>query len=77
MECNTSSVDQQQLFDQHVQLVTAVYGRARLQSLAERHAQEAASQFPHSPFQQLATMESNFDFNDDFYIGLKRTYSLQ
>jgi len=27
---------------------------------------------PSFPFQQLATMESNFDFNDDFTLGSKK-----
>jgi hypothetical protein len=43
----------------HQEPSTVVYGRARLQSLAERHSQEAGSQFRHDLILQLATMESN------------------
>ena len=60
-----------------LQLVTAVSGQSHPKSLGERHSQEAASQLSHGLFLQLATMESNFDFNDEFCLGLRRTYSLQ
>jgi hypothetical protein len=78
MKCSTNSVAQQRLHCQQIQLATAVYGRGYLQSLGERHSQEAASLFPHCLFLRLATMESNSEFNKKFMdLRLRRTYSLQ
>jgi hypothetical protein len=56
--------------------VTAVSGQARLQSLAERHVEEAAVQRGNHLFLQLVTMESNSDFKKKYDFRLRRTYSL-
>jgi hypothetical protein len=60
-----------------LQLVSAVSGYTHLQSLGERHFGEAAAQLSHRLFPQLATMESNSDFNKEPYLKARRkTYSL-
>ena len=77
MKCGRNSIAQQWLHGDHKQLVTAVSGRAYLQSPGERRSQEAASQLLYRHVLQLVTMESNFDFNKEVYFRLRRTYSLQ
>ena len=60
------------------QLMTAVSGLSRLQNMAEPLSQEATSQLSHHLFLQLAAMESNFNFNKEFNLRLRRkTYSLK
>jgi hypothetical protein len=44
---------QQRLLYQHIQLATTVSGRTHLQSLGERHSQEAGPLCPHRLFLRL------------------------
>jgi hypothetical protein len=77
MECSTRAAAQQQLHYQHILLVTAVFGHARLRSLAGRHVEEAALQPSHHPFLQLAIMASNSNFKKKLCLKPRRiTYSL-
>jgi hypothetical protein len=72
--CNTVSLLEQvkAVQQQHflpLQLVTVVSGHSHLQSLAERHSQEAASQLSHHLYLQLVTMESNVDLIRSSTLG--------
>ena len=56
----------------------AAYGHAHLRNPAEPHSQEVASQLSHNLSMQLATMETNLDFNKELKLKLgKKTHSLQ